>query len=1764
MCGKVKSNYWLKNSCNTAEVGCKMWKKAASIILTAIFLSVMMGQEVVCEATGSVSENGALQAADDQNGEQNDNTISQGDIKEWDKEHAAINKYSLEEGDKTYRPYAGAAYELIYSVNEWGVVIKGCTGEYEGKLVIPETIEGFPVYKIDDYAFYFFGYCGFTGSLDLPETLTSIGIYAFRGCYGLTGNLHIPESVSTLKMGAFWSCNGFTGDLIIPNGITRIEKSVFESCYGFNGRLILPENAISIGEDAFSNCYNLTGAIRIPDSVNTIDKYAFFNCHGINGIVAMRGNVTSIGKGAFLNCSDNLTIYAPRDTYGERYAKSNNYAYVEWDGGSLGGKPLPDDYAFEGIVPKNEFKVIVMDQNAELITDALLEVENNGVNIPYSYADGIISFDSVGDNVTITAKKMGMLQQTVSFYTYGGGVGYLKLLKDIGEPCITSVIMEGTGKDLLRESYSLYSQAKTEQDPVLYVEYQNADPEEFQLIQDEMVISQSETNRLIVPVSELLKGGYHLKVRIMKQGHEISSEGIKLQILSDEWQDKEFGDSIGIGSQLSIKLEDENIPFFSDAELKIDTLIKSPVRMAVADDKVKIYIGDAYDLLDYGTESGYNKLRSKVMKEWNTATFSKEPYTKKIAGFDTVVNIAGYGEGRIDSASGGAVIKAGIYVRIKCGNGIIWYTLVGPVPVYTKVTGEAENQSYGMAVLTIKDGKLLNSNLDINNTVEVKIGAGAGVGLNDTVCIDMTASGILEWEHKEQLLQPSESKDSITLQGNVKARAIVLFMSYEREWSSEEWKLYPRADAQSTSAIPEIFNSSSYHIMSRDYVMDSEAEGKIPELNSQQKDKEEESIIINGIYPDAKPQLVKYKGVNYLFYLDDLQSRGDEDRTALMYRIYNGTGWSKAKIVDDDKTADFAFDAVAGEDGIYVVWQNAKDSLYGINNLNVAAEHISLKSAKVTESTIMLFPDPSVTAGCAPISPSIIQQGKDIWIGWYENSTNNLLQNSIGTNSFYVESIGQNGRIKLGETDLGVITADFGIWNGFLSAAFTGDQDGDSYTINDRDIFLMKNSNVENLTNNNVFDSHPQFIEIEDRQRLFYYSDHNYHYIDGEERGTIFQENDLAISDDYMISSDDSGIIILWKNSSQLRDNTVQTLNMATYHDYEWSAPEQVAYTPDSLMDYTLGKREDGTIRLVYTVYSQQDGNEITRLLEKEAVGTGNVAIAAIEYDENQYVSGESFPIKLILRNDTQYQTDDCKIIIRNSEGEIIYSKNVPDVPQGGTEVSVYLRDFYVEDHGDLKEYYLQVICNNQVNDSHVLNIGGAEYEINKKITFDEGLEILNLKIKNSTNFSGGINLSFYEEKSQKLLRQIRYEVIPAGGSAYYTCKLAELYRMTDELSINVRAESLGRSEADLTNNEVILYNPAGWDEMSTVKLAENELSLIIGQTLQLGTSFVPENAAGTELIWYSNNPECVSVDSTGNIKANAEGIATIIVTAENGISDKCVVEVKGRQDDVESVQLDQSDITIEVNEQKLLTVFILPDNIEAELSWESRDKDIAVVEGGMVTALKPGETFITVEALNGKTDNCRITVRKPYLFKDVSKSSWYYDGTDFAYQNSFMNGISSTKFSPESKLTRSQFATVLYSYAGSPEVIFENCFEDIVPGQWYSNAVIWAAEAGITAGYANGKFGVTDEITREQFVTMLYAYARYCGYVAEINENLSEVFNDTAQISNWAAESVQWAVHNGLLSGKPAEDGGIKLDPKNSTTRAECAVIMMQYSKCF
>lgn len=217
--------------------------------------------------------------------------------------------------------------------------------------------------------------------------------------------------------------------------------------------------------------------------------------------------------------------------------------------------------------------------------------------------------------------------------------------------------------------------------------------------------------------------------------------------------------------------------------------------------------------------------------------------------------------------------------------------------------------------------------------------------------------------------------------------------------------------------------------------------------------------------------------------------------------------------------------------------------------------------------------------------------------------------------------------------------------------------------------------------------------------------------------------------------------------------------------------------------------------------------------------------------------------------------------------------------------------------------------------------------------------------------------------------------------------------------------------------------------------------------------------------------------------------------------------------------------------------------------AWSLADDGSISAVGGAYDA---GQQTYAFDVFNGVTAIAR------FPFTDVVAGTWYYGAAAYAYNNGLFAGMTPTTFAPNATMTRAMLVSVLWRLAGEPAPKAPNTFVDVPDGAWYTDAVTWAAENGVVSGIGGSRFDPSGFVTREQTAEILYNYAHSKGYDVSARADLT-AFPDAVSVSGWAEEALSWANAAGLINGT-VRDGQTILDPQGSASRAQVAMILMNY----
>lgn len=254
----------------------------------------------------------------------------------------------------------------------------------------------------------------------------------------------------------------------------------------------------------------------------------------------------------------------------------------------------------------------------------------------------------------------------------------------------------------------------------------------------------------------------------------------------------------------------------------------------------------------------------------------------------------------------------------------------------------------------------------------------------------------------------------------------------------------------------------------------------------------------------------------------------------------------------------------------------------------------------------------------------------------------------------------------------------------------------------------------------------------------------------------------------------------------------------------------------------------------------------------------------------------------------------------------------------------------------------------------------------------------------------------------------------------------------------------------------------------------------------------------------------------------------------------------------------------------------------EGDLVWKQFAGSIAegylnqvlTFNGEEVSSVKKRGSYTMTLALSEAVDakNMEVTapaysfdVDKAEKFSDVKEGAWYYEVVNKAADNDYIKGYAGTTlFGPEAQIKRGDVACVLFNMAGAPDMDNDNHvdedgnyltgFSDVNGHAYYAQAIAWAKQAGVVNGYGDGTFKPEAMVTREEFACMLANYAKLTGNYEAADSKVLDGFADKGSVSNWAVDSVAWAVE-----GETMGNGG-SLDGTGVITRAQVAAMAVNY----
>ncbi len=1449
-------------------------------------------------------------------------------------------KTTLKSAEKTIKASAKASSgELISADGLYNYTLDGdnaTVSKYNGdanRITLPRAIDGHSVTGIGDYAF---DGCEDLTDISLPESLVSIGCYAFRDTK--IKSITIPKNVrssghsGTSRNGALAGATSLN-TVVFEDGIKKIPDYICgsEHSSSYITKVVIPDSVTEIGQYAFYKCTSLP-EVDIPKEVSSIGWYAFKGCTSLTGII-MHYNDTlintgtegtqpfrvTIGNSAFSGCSELTNV-----DLSENVTSIGDYAFSECK--KLESLILPESLTHMG---------------CGMISGTWV----NSITIPKNVR-------SSGHSGT---SRNGALAGATSLNTVVFEDGIKKIPDYIcGSEHSSSYITKVVIPDSVTEigQYAFYNCKN-----ITIYGYQNSYAETY--------ANENNIPFMVVGVSETATATDVYK----KFKSNFKIEGTKLE-----------GDKI-YGPEITVAGKTFHV-FAVDANLEMS--LGDTIQAVVDTDKKRIevllgfenYSGSA-EMAGYVNETNYwsqsyqqvkdlyqNVSGKKVdsTKLWNKFSAVRGKLRKVDAslGLNASASIAGYMEfsyasGEFVFNEGGAVLFAslGTEVEVKFPPCSAFYATLG-------FQGDLEG---GIRLARQKDSTwhpIMNAGVDLTLT----FGVGAGSKKIKTYA-EGGIQGKLELDVKVPAANLSEA-----LMARLAASLYFdskVFGFDGPSYGPEEFasvQLYPR-----TNRSQSLFDGKDL----LDFDLETATLSKRGHANSLYAARSGDSgnaFNQSGIYEYCVPQLAELNdGTRLLVWVDDNGEKSGINKTSLMYAVYDGKIWSSPMAVAETGSADNYPVIFSDGEKVQVVWQKAA-KLSDENSLPELLETVELYSAVYADGAFGEV-EPITSANKKyEMLQSVAVFGSEVAVVWVENSENNPFQTE-GTNSIKMRQ-----KINGSWTESTVVTNLPNVDN--LRVAYIGGKLVVSYETNENSaekIHLIYNGKTKTINGFNA--------DIE-AGLLYYQTEQSVKTYDvlGDSTETIFSGvlSDITVLDDGIHKN-----IVTTEYDGYCSELVLYRFDRTTGF---WSDAIKLTDEGKYIRDYSAVMDADGNIQAaVNLVDVNKDSDWIYGAAELRVFGcTGMKDLIIgrfVAYNTECVQPGTALPLTFEVTNNGTEAVSEIQVELLDQNDHVIQSGNAACAVTPGDTVEV---SYNYEVPVALTKHTVKVRVSQQgetkLSDNTVATeLGYADIIISNIHLNGTNSNAKLIGIVSNIGYEDAADVKAYVYADSvtegELLGEVALGKVVKQGSASF-----EVSVPSENLTVDISEEGkalyakveTSSVEASEGNNQGMYLVKASSKE--PIAMNYHEVSLKRGETLQLEATYSElVDLSAQTVSWSVDDASVVSVND-GMLTANSAGTATVTANA-GGREATCKVTVYDVAP-VMGIYLSEASVTVEKGSTKRLSAQVLPtDAVNQDITWESGDQSVATVnKSGVVTGISAGTTEITAYSKDGGFPAvCKVTV---------------------------------------------------------------------------------------------------------------------------------------------------------------------------------------------
>lgn len=1291
-------------------------------------------------------------------------------------------------------------------------------------ITIPENVESIGV-----EAFY---NCSSLSSINIPNNVTSIGEEAFAGCASLA-EVEVPSSVTEMGDGVFEGCTSLK-NIKLDAGLKSIGSNMFNTCTSLKS-ITIPGSVETIGVGAFSECTSLSN-VNLQNGITAINDYAFANCTAMKSII-IPDSVTYISPTAFFGIDD-ITLYGNGEVI-------KNY-YSDIEALKVLANPIEDT---DKISSDNGYTLIVKDKNDNAVKNAEVNLGNaSGV----TDVNGKVIFDGInetGISSELLIYVNGTLKYKDSAYVINSRRTDILELSDL---VVKLSVNGGEYKDALKESTDVNIIEDSISIKCSYLKENNCT---FKIKQNDKVIAESQTGEFLIKADkfEKEKPAYicifnSSQVCCEKQNLNISFAEISIKPLK-------------IGANQS--MEFKNIPLIDKLNLPFKD-ISIPVDFKFSDNG-DVRIGLNLNVEKIGTEygkgnldNGWNYVKghfgenidiTKCLID-NPKDGAKRFISDASGKFDLKLNLYGYLEGNVflkDKIAGKIIIRA--EAKTEFGTQIF----VASIPIVLEIAGSGQVNIVNDISYSFTEGFDYDLALELIASLEAYAGAGikgvASMGIYGEIKLK-SVFNFLCWNNDTGL-------QKVTLSGNSGLKAKVLGMSWKYTiFNSDELYLYKKQEASpnvmaalrfgAINSIEDFMNefdsNQDFEAMDRSYLSNrsewSAGSGNASYLrsmvNTSQNSENDIKILQSNAYTDISPKLITCGDTTMMVYVDDDQLRSDNDRTNLVFSIYENGGWSEPVSICNDGTADFNPDIATDGENIWVVWQNAKTQLSDAAVFSDISNSLEISVAKYDfESGIFVDVQTITSNGICESNPKItIVDGMPV-VCWWTNDSNSYFGTS-GDNTIHCAQLTENEWVtsEILTTPCTITALDTGSLSAFAAISYTLDGDNDFSTTEDQRSYVYTLNNMQEISLSDSQAQNVQFNTIYGSETLTWYADGNIKYLTDNHSSELLEDSSIAAYDYLIIGNayGDNSILYTYTKDgkSELYIRKYDTENNV------WGQAVVITNQESYIQRIGAAYTEDGIVAVFNKTDVDTNYDEINALCSMMAPEGSDLLLDYIDYFEPRLIPGQEFLIEAYVTNCGIDTISEVNVEITDENGNIILNELKECFVKAGASENISV-SFIAPQEIQKTSYTIKITPVNESektlsDNEKQFTLGLCDFNVSlKKYTIGTNQYIW-ANVQNSGYETASGILQVYDYNSGNVLYQYDINNMSHGENEVYQIKIDERYfDSNDSVTVGVRI-STDFEQIMTTNDDDYVYvtkieqEPEVIEEKKYILEAENAI----------------------------------------------------------------------------------------------------------------------------------------------------------------------------------------------------------------------------------------------------------------------------------------------------------------------------------------------------